>query len=234
MNRATSVRSVPQRINARNRAGFTLIELLVVIAIIAILIALLFPAISIVEERAQKARCLSNTRQIAQAVMTSFGDLGEALPYRGVEADAWSYWGRAAAQLMPYLKYSAEVFDCPANPGLTRNARTVITNATPVAYTDYEMNGLICSFGTPANAREFFRTQTQIYDYSQVAYAYDYPYSTVPGPGFDPNKDRAHAKGINVAYLDGHAAWLPDEQLGPLGATTDATTFYNKGHHIWK
>lgn len=219
--------------NIRGRRGFTLIELLVVIAIIAILVALLFPAISIVEERAQKAKCSSNTRQISQAVMACMGDLGEALPYRGVEADAWAYWGRAAGQLMPYLKYSAEVFDCPANPGLVRNARTIITNATPAAYTDYELNGLICSFGTPANAREYYRTQNQIKDYSQVAYAYDYPYSTIPGAGYDPNKDRAHAKGINVAYLDGHTAWLPDEQMGPL-VPSDATTFFNKGHDIWR
>lgn len=216
--------------------GFTLIELLVVIAIIAILVALLFPAISIVEERSQKAKCLSNTRQIAQAAMTLLGDLGEALPYRGPETGAngaYAYWGRAAAQLMPYLKYSAEVFDCPANPGLINNARTLITNATRVAYTEYELNGFICTFGLPTNPREFYRTQAQIFDYSQVAYAYDYPYSTIPGAGYDPGKDRAHANGINVAYLDGHSAWLPDEQFGPLG-TSDATTFYNKGHHLWK
>ena len=53
------------------RVAFTLIELLVVIAIIAILVAILFPAIAIVEERAHKAKCLSNTRQIAQAARIS-------------------------------------------------------------------------------------------------------------------------------------------------------------------
>lgn len=76
--------SRPWRIKRGETAGFTLIELLIVISVIAMLIALLLPAVKRARETARIAVCSSNLRQIMTAVYTYTTDNVDCMPL-GIE-----------------------------------------------------------------------------------------------------------------------------------------------------
>ena len=65
--------------NSREKNGFTLIELLVVIAIIAILTAMLLPALSKAKSRAQTIACLNNLRQLSICWHLYAGDFNDLM-----------------------------------------------------------------------------------------------------------------------------------------------------------
>jgi prepilin-type N-terminal cleavage/methylation domain-containing protein len=63
------------------RVGFTLLELLVVMGILAILAALLFPALSSAQQAGRKAVCLGNLRQLGIAMHAYASEYGGRIPY---------------------------------------------------------------------------------------------------------------------------------------------------------
>ena len=77
--------------------GFTLTELLVSLAIIAVLVALLLPAISRSKQKAQQVQCVSNLRQLGLALQ-SFADNNHAYPVRRAQTNS-DYPGLWQAQL---------------------------------------------------------------------------------------------------------------------------------------
>ena len=76
----------------RVKAGsFTLIELLVVIAIIAILAAMLLPALSAARERSRASACVSNLKQMGTAMdMYTADNKGEVMPYVPTTLRDWA------------------------------------------------------------------------------------------------------------------------------------------------
>jgi prepilin-type N-terminal cleavage/methylation domain-containing protein/prepilin-type processing-associated H-X9-DG protein len=81
--------------------GFTLIELLVVIAIIAILAAILFPVFGKAREKARQAKCTSNQKQLATAVLMYAQENEEKLP--------------TVANWISSLNLADKVYDCPTS-----------------------------------------------------------------------------------------------------------------------
>ncbi|HPO91400.1 MAG TPA: type II secretion system protein [Victivallales bacterium] len=75
---------------------FTLIELLVVIAVIALLIAILFPALSLAKSQAEQTLCISNQRQLGQVFAMYAGDWDGYVPPVKYEADNY-YWTKILA-----------------------------------------------------------------------------------------------------------------------------------------
>ncbi len=113
--------------------AFTLVELLVVIAIIAILMALLMPALSHVRDSARAVQCASHVRQLALGMQFYVRDHDGALPWAwNAGADATDYdgiYGAAgwATQVYPYLDEPG-VYACPSYGG-PHNVRRLTTGS---------------------------------------------------------------------------------------------------------
>lgn len=96
----------------RRSAGFTLIEFLVVVGIIAILLALLIPAVNRGREAARRISCMNNLKQIALATQSYHashevfpsGSVGATRPVASLADGPWMSW---TTSLLPYMEQSA-------------------------------------------------------------------------------------------------------------------------------
>jgi len=194
--------------------GFTLIELLVVIAIIAILAAMLLPALSKAKERAKTISCLSNVKQWGYAFYMYEDDNSDIFPYEGalgnistgLNANAWynsttPYIGSPRlmdlyAQGKPPVNNSKGIFTCPST----------VTNLTVTPKVDpgffmYGFNNRMDPNGAAAFKRSQCVKPSETVTFTEGE---ENGYPSCSG-AFTPAR---HNNRANLGMADGHAALI--------------------------
>ena len=205
------------------RRAFTLIELLVVIAIIAILAAMLLPALSSAKKKAWTTSCNSNLRQIGLSMRMFADDNGELYP----ESGSTIYWnaidpatGKSSwmQQIFSYLG-NTNVFNCPGNAQLPvdmqgpftyfngcRAVYVAVTNFAPVNNklilfpAAYVLSGDTCGIPNVSGGGKFDKNDADKDDYTQNCVG-----GAANGTPFE--LWQVHSLGQNILFADGHAQW---------------------------
>jgi prepilin-type N-terminal cleavage/methylation domain-containing protein len=214
----------------RDRQAFTLIELLVVIAIIAILAALLLPALARAKQWSIRTKCASNLRQIGLGMTMYADDCKGFYPESGGailwdQTDPGTHEQSWMEQIVPYTK-STNIFRCP----LDMQSPFSYFNGARAAYI------VLSNFGS-IDTRQIRFPSAQVLSGDTLwttgnpsdADKDDYSQNCVGGAtnGTPDEGWQVHTGGQNLLFTDAHVKWY--KAYNPL-----EMTFRYDSMHGWQ